>query len=143
MFQCLKDYFLNSYTNQNKKNFSCESIKGPSIALEESESIYNFDGIQFKLTTNNLNYFDFLREELIESISYIDEEKQNIKIKINSFKISSCDERYITINLTNNRIILYIYSTIQYSPEYNVLSANSRYLREILNDSEFRFTKLN
>lgn len=141
MIAFFSKFFSNNTSKKFEKNFTCKCVMGPSIAVKISSSIYEFDGIKFKLETNNFNYFDYLREELIESISYTDEEKQFIEIKIDSVKIRSCDDRYIIINLSNNEITFYIVLINSDKSEYNVVY--SRYLKEVLTDNEIKFTKLN
>lgn len=88
--------------------FSCKCIVGPSIAKDPSYSEYIFDIYTFILESNDFNYYNFLDEKYIEEISYIDDSKKELKIKLNRIQIRSCDDRYIIIELNTCKITHYI-----------------------------------
>ena len=85
--------------------FTCTAIVGPSIARSPSYSEYTFDDYKFIIESCDFNYYYFLQKEYIEDISYLNDDKNIIKIKLNRFSIRSCDERYIYININTNVII--------------------------------------
>jgi hypothetical protein len=66
---------------------------------------YKIAGRKFKLSTNNFNYFDYLRPNMIESITH--EGNNIIKIELDRNKISHWARRYILIDLDNKTITWY------------------------------------
>jgi hypothetical protein len=111
--------------------FTCTSIVGPSIAKNPSYSEYTFDTHKFILQSNDFNYYYYLDQKYIESISYVDDNEEEIKIKLNRYKIRDCDNRFIYINLVNNTITHYRVPLIKRKYLY--------YNDVILNDTELKF----
>ena len=79
---------------------------------------YKIAGRKFRLSTDNFNFFDYLRPNIIESITY--EGNNVIKIELDRHKIRHWARQYILIDL-NNRTITW-YNT---SPDGNFANLNN------------------
>lgn len=99
--------------NNAEMNVIVEPRNGNIRGLAE----YNIAGRKFRLSTNNFNFFDYLRPNMIESITH--EGNNIIKIELDRHKINHWARQYILIDL-NNRTITW-YNT---SPDGNFADLN-------------------
>ena len=87
-------------------------VQEPSIA-QRGQAIFRVKGNEFRLSTDNFNYFDFLRPEYIKSVELV--AHRIVCIELDRHKIRHCARRYITVNLKSNRITWYDKAV---TPEY-------------------------
>lgn len=87
-------------------------VQEPSI-VKRGQAIFRINGNEFMLSTDNLNYFDFLRPEFIQTIKLVS--NGIVCIELDRHKIRHCARRYIMVNLKSKRITWYNKAV---TPEY-------------------------
>jgi hypothetical protein len=87
-------------------------VQEPSI-VQRGHTIFRIKGNVFRLSTDNFNYFDFLRPEFIQTIKLVS--KGIVCIEVDRHKIRHCARRYIIVNLKSKRITWYNKAV---TPEY-------------------------
>ena len=97
----------NSEYFQKKPKYTVEVIYECSIGRSGMNGLskYTLNDKVFYISTNNLNYFDYLNPNCIQNISEVDE--NTIKIQLDRHVIRHCDERYILIDYVTGKIKWY------------------------------------
>jgi hypothetical protein len=79
---------------------SIEVVKEPSI-MQTGEAVYRIGDKVFVLTSDNFNYYDFLRPRCIKSMSI---EGNIARIDLDREVIRHCSNRFILIDLDTKQI---------------------------------------